>query len=273
MGKSSRIKRRAMKSQRRVRRGGGSYGFYGAVVAVSVIGISLVAVSKANKSDADVFPRANQDHWHAALAVNDCGTWLEPGQSIPEFHNRVSNTQLRAGIHSHGDGLMHIHPYSGDESGDNATVGNFMEFGGWKVDSDEFKVGFPGPETKRKNGDKCGEGKDALDGELRWTVNGEEQKSNPASYRPQDQDVIGIYFVGADVKLEDLGEVPSKANLANPSDVETTSPPPSDSPPTDSSGDVTSTSGGTSTSTGGDGSSTTAAPAPTTATTVATPTS
>jgi hypothetical protein len=217
MGKASRIKRRALKSQRRVRRGGGSYGYYGALAAVCVVGTSLVFVSKAGTSDADVAPKANKDHWHAAIGANICGTWLP---AIPEFEKRADNASLTAGIHSHGDGLMHIHPFSGDEAGKNATVGNFLEFAGYDVGTD-FIEAWDGS-GKRTDGDKCGEGDDAEKAEVRWTVNGEEQKGNPGSFRPRDQDVIGIYFTSSDTKLEDLGPVPSEANLANPVDVEPT---------------------------------------------------
>jgi hypothetical protein len=214
MGKASRIKRRAMKSQRRVRRGGGSYGFYGAVFAICLVGVSLIAVSKANKSDADVLPRANEDHWHAALGVNVCGSWLA---NATEFHDRVSQSGIRAGLHSHGDGLIHAHPYSGDESGKNATVGRFFKWGGWKLDTDTIQA-WDGQE--HQDGDKCGEGKDAKKAEVRWSVNDEEQKGNPASYKLRDQDVIAIYFVAKDVDLATLGDVPGKANLANPSDLD-----------------------------------------------------
>ena len=260
MGKASRIKRRALKSRGRVRRGSGSYGFYGALAAVIVVGTALVAVSKASESSANDKPRANEDHWHAAIGVNVCGTWLP---NAPEYHNRADNSSLQAGIHSHGDGLMHIHPYSGDEAGKRATVGRFMEFGGWKVDTDTIEVW---DETKHEDGDTCGEGDAAKEAVVRWTVDGEEQRGNPGSYRPIDGVVIGIYFVSEDEDLEALGAVPGEANLANPVDettVPTDSTPPID--PTDLSTDpsaATTTVAGTGSSTSAPGAST----APTTAT-------
>jgi hypothetical protein len=217
MGKASRIKRRALKSRGRVRRDSGSYGYYGALAAICVVGVALIVVSKTGQSSANDEPRANQDHWHAAIGINICGTWLP---NPPEFEQRADNSSLRSGIHTHGDGLMHIHPFSGDESGKNATVGTFFEFGGWDVGTD-FIEAWDGS-GKRTDGDKCGEGDDAEKAEVRWTVNGEEQKGNPGSFRPRDQDVIGIYFTSSDTKLEDLGPVPSEANLANPVDVEPT---------------------------------------------------
>ncbi len=241
-----------MKSRGRVRRGGGSYGFYGALCAVIVAGTALVAVSKASESSADDKPQANKDHWHAAIGVNVCGTWLP---NPPEFEKRAENSGLTAGIHSHGDGLMHIHPFSGDEAGKRATVGRFMEFGGWKVDTDTVEVW---DETKHESGDSCGEGDAAEKAVVRWTVNGEEQRSNPASYRPTDGVTIGIYFVSEDEDLEALGEVPGKANLENPVDVVPTTGP---GDTTDPSTDTTTAAGsGSSTTAVPDGSSTSAAP-------------
>jgi hypothetical protein len=266
MGKASRVKRRALKSSRRVRRGGGSYGYYGALFAVCVVGITLVVASRASKDDSDVPPIVNQDHWHASLDFNVCGSWVAPAQAIPEFEFRAGQGEVRAGIHSHGDGLMHIHPFSSDESGDNATVGKFMDFGGWDLDLDSFKLA---DGQEHKDGDECGDAK----GELRWSVNGEEQKSNPARYHPSDQDVIAVYFVAGDADLTEFGEPPSAAGLANPVDQTTTSAPGSTAPGETTStvsGDGSSTTGpagttGPSASTTVPGATTTSPPAETTA--------
>ena len=71
---------------------------------------------------------------------------------------------------------------------------------------------------KRTNDQKCGK----KTGKLRWAVgqskNGAkvklvEQKGNPAKYKLYDNDVIAIYFVPADEKLDKLGDVPSVKNL------------------------------------------------------------
>lgn len=199
-----------MKSSRRVRRGGGSYGFYAALAAISISGIALVAVSKAGVDTSDEFPRANIDHWHAALGVYVCDNWMEPAG---EFHNRADNANLQAGLHSHGDGLIHMHPYSGDESGDRATIGRYFKHGGWKIGPKSFQW-YDG--VKHENGDSC-PGTDKK-GVVRWAVNGEEQTSNPSEYRPQDQDTVAIYFVDKDADLDAIGDPPSKANLENPVD-------------------------------------------------------
>lgn len=259
-----------MKTSRRVRRGSGSYGYYSVVALICIVGVSLIAVSKANKNTSDELPRVG-DHWHAALGVFVCGSeWLA---NAPEFEQQANNTNLRAGLHSHGDGLMHLHPFTGEESGRRTTLGRFLKYGGWKVGTKSLKV-WDGAE--HKNGDKCpGDNKKGI---LRWAVNGEEQTSNPAEYRPQDQDVVGVYFVPKDVDLKTLGEVPSAANVQNPGDVSGDTP--GDTTPGDTSvttvapggSSTTAPSGATGTTTAGATSSSgspTTAPATTVPTTVA----
>ncbi len=68
-------------------------------------------------------PEQNVDHWHAVYGVWDCtlddgaGGWLEPFTSWRDD----------VGIHSHEDGLIHIHPFFGISAGHNATFGHFLE--------------------------------------------------------------------------------------------------------------------------------------------------
>ncbi len=84
-------------------------------------------------------PYFNQDHWHVALGVNVCGQWLA---NPPEFETRSVRGNVRAGIHSHGDGLIHLHPFSSDEAGERATLRTFLEFGGW-IDGDGLSLWAP----------------------------------------------------------------------------------------------------------------------------------
>lgn len=203
MGKSSRQKRRSPVAA--ARRSRTNYGWYAATAAVVVLGVVLVAFSAANKED-PVAPFANDDHWHAALGINVCGTW-QP--NAPEFAQRFGS-QLTAGIHSHGDGLVHIHPYTSDESGERATLGRFFENGGWDVSADSFSV-WGGIE--RANGEDDCSGDAAT---VRWSVDGEEQEGDPADYRPEDLEVVAIAFLPDDVEI---GEPPSAANVLAPSDV------------------------------------------------------
>jgi hypothetical protein len=221
VGKASRNRRRAAAVKARRTRSGSPV-WYAATGAIIVIGVIAIALSRG--SNAQVAPFANQDHWHAALGVNVCGTWL-PNAPAFEFRGGPNvGSGVRAGLHSHDDGLMHIHPYSSDEAGKNATVGTFWDYGGWKLGENSFTA-WDGVE--HKNGGKC-KGKTA---EVRWQVNGKEKSGNPAGYRPQQSDVVVIAFLPQGQKI---GTPPQAASLANPSDL-----PPSAQPGTTVPGETT----------------------------------
>ena len=70
--------------------------------------------------------RVNLDFWTAPLGVNVCGTWLANAQAAG----------LDTGVHSHGDGLIYIHPFTAAEAGNHATLGLFLERGKWKATQD-----------------------------------------------------------------------------------------------------------------------------------------
>jgi hypothetical protein len=123
-------------------------------------------------------------HWHAAFGVDLCGKWL----TAPEFHDAV-------GIHSHGDGLVHIHPFTPAGARRNATMDKFFTGGGWKVTATSFDFG--GEATKR-NGDTCPDGKPGV---VRWAVNGEERDGDLSDFVPFDGDVIALAFLPADVPI------------------------------------------------------------------------
>src|SRR5262249_39334965 len=93
------------------------------------------------------------DHWHAALGVNIWGTW-QPGPIWPSTGpvqgqmtlTRADDPNQYAGLHTHqlangdSDGLIHMEPASPDEAGTNATLGRYMEFGGWHADASSLQL-------------------------------------------------------------------------------------------------------------------------------------
>ena len=126
--KYKRAKSRA--KARSPRRGGANRGWNLAIGVIVVVGVALVALTvRSNSSSAAVSPKVGE-HWHAYLGVNVCGRWLG---NAPQFENQADASTVRAGIHSHGDGIMHTHPYSSGEAGNNAVVGTFIDYGGWKL--------------------------------------------------------------------------------------------------------------------------------------------
>lgn len=76
-----------------------------------------------------IAPRVNEDHWHAGYAVWDCAT----NRGFGGFYLSFSSTNDPLGIHSHGDGVIHIHPWDESASGENATMSHFFEAVGVQV--------------------------------------------------------------------------------------------------------------------------------------------
>lgn len=202
---SAKKKRFAAKNPTRKRRGFGTY-LYGAVIAVILV---FGALQLYDLLTAGSEPEVGE-HIHAALGIDVCGVFAE---NAPKFESQAdSDAETKAGLHSHGDGLIHIHPFTEEEAGDNATVGRFMDYGGFEVDEEHLTL-WDGLAVT--NGDQCPDGRVA---NVRWAVNGEEQDGNPADFHPEDQDVITIAFLpDGDPIPEPPAEV--LAILPKPSDV------------------------------------------------------
>jgi hypothetical protein len=75
-------------------------------------------------------PVATKDHWHAAFGIWSCDHWLPP----------VPLGEDPTGVHTHGDGLIHIHPFDDRAAGKNATLGRFLEASVMKVDAKSIVV-------------------------------------------------------------------------------------------------------------------------------------
>lgn len=115
------------------------------------------------------------DHWHATYQIAVCGNVLPPLPGTP------------GGVHTHGDGAIHIHPRSDREAGANATLALFLATSGGQLDDGSLTL--PSGETYA-HGDHCPGGQP---GELVVMVNGKRQ-DKPSSYTPRNQDRISIAF-------------------------------------------------------------------------------
>ena len=135
MGKASSSKKVA----RAARAGGRSSGnkqrnllFPGVIGAIVLLGSGLIAfAANERKSEDDIAPVVNEDHWHAAFGVYVCDEF-QP--ALPEFESPI-------GIHTHSDGVIHIHPFSSGGAGENATLGAFLEGAGIDLSDDELTIG------------------------------------------------------------------------------------------------------------------------------------
>ena len=75
-------------------------------------------------------PTSPGDHWHTALSTSTSAAMARPA---PQFEKPADSPNQAAtpGIHTHGDGLIHTHPFVNAEEGNNATLGKFFSYGGW----------------------------------------------------------------------------------------------------------------------------------------------
>ena len=155
MGKASSNKKVARAARAGGRRGGANRQrnlmFPGVIGVIVLVGTGLVAfAANDRKDDARIRPIVNEDHWHAAYGVDICGEF-QP--AIPEFESPI-------GIHTHADGVIHIHPFSSGGAGENATLGAFLEGAGVELTDDSITI----------NGETWTEGDQDCDGEAAEVV-------------------------------------------------------------------------------------------------------
>jgi len=124
-------------------------------------------------------PRVN-DHWHATYQVVICGN------RQPNFPTWESNL----GIHTHGDGVIHIHPFTSAGEGAGARLVKWFEYGSGKLTQTEMHMPGTPEDQVYKNGEKS---KDGCEGVLQVFVNGE-KLDNWNRYIPQDGDRVRIVF-------------------------------------------------------------------------------
>ncbi|MCH7788877.1 MAG: hypothetical protein IH940_05490 [Acidobacteria bacterium] len=156
------------------------FGFPLAVFVIILLGLSLVVYSRISR-EATSAPRVDpQDHWHSAFGVYDCST--------DSFLSDPQSQDDPDGIHSHQDGLMHIHPFNSSASGKNAQLHVFLEAMGMDIDEEAITL-----ETGEslEAGTDC-DGEEAIIQVVRWDADNLELKP--------------------DVFTEDLGDVRFRKN-------------------------------------------------------------
>jgi plastocyanin len=108
----------------------------GVMIAVfGILGVLFVARSAVGA------PRIGE-HWHAALAI------FVNEEQLP----RIAEALTAQGIHTHGDGMIHIHPHNQAGEGNGARIANFFGDQGGRLTNSEMRL--PGrPDTTYRNGD------------------------------------------------------------------------------------------------------------------------
>lgn len=131
--------------------------FPAALSLVVVLGLVLVIYARDTRSaEALEAPLANVDHWHSSIGFYTCDSF--------ESDVREFVAPQNGGNHTHGDGLLHIHPFATSRSGENATLVNWIEdageiLGGGVLDDDRIEI--PGGATYVEGEDTC----EGLDGD------------------------------------------------------------------------------------------------------------
>lgn len=126
--------------------------FPAALAAVVILGTLLVVYAREDRqATALEAPRAFEDHWHSAYGIYICDEFLP---DLPEF-----TAPQNGGNHTHGDGLIHVHPFSNARAGQNATLVNWFRdagamLGGGDQLSDD-RLGVPGGDTYVEGEDSC----------------------------------------------------------------------------------------------------------------------
>lgn len=223
MGKASSAKKIRRVQQAGVSRAPGqrrNLGYPALIIAILVVGAVLTWFARESRqADASVAPVANRDHWHAAFGIDVCGV----------FEGNISDQGAdRLGIHTHADGLVHIHPFGDGGAGENATFGKFADQVGITLGDGEFTM----PDgTTYRNGDDCPskEGGDGESGKGRvvlyvWPPQANENTeprtvtSNLSEVRfTEDGQILVLGFVPEGYEPELPPSVPA---LANPIDEE-----------------------------------------------------
>lgn len=133
MGKASTSKKvaRAARAGGTTHREGRKFGYPLAIFAIIVIGTSLVVYARSDRTATAATAPQIGDHWHAAYGVYICDAFL------PALTDQKED---KLGLHTHGDGIIHIHPFSDAVTGTKANLGNFGDMVGMSFTSDSVTV-------------------------------------------------------------------------------------------------------------------------------------
>ncbi len=145
-------------------------------------------------------------HWLAAYSIHVCGEpiqltgTMEDTTSDPATGAVVLTNQRYAatGLHSHDDGVIHIHPFTDAGAGPNATLGNFLSVYG--VQLTDTRLAFP---TTQGGGRTVDAGSTTCDGKpARLVVRVWPNIDHPTVITPVVRDLAGVRLTdGSAVEL------------------------------------------------------------------------
>ena len=157
-----------------------------ALAVVVILGVALVVFARSSRTPAAA-PRVGNDHWHSAYAIYDCDRFL------PAFTSAADPD----GIHSHQDGVVHIHPWNSSAAGDRADLDVFFEAMGARITDDE--ISGPGIGVLEAGSDCNGE--PTVIRAVRFT------RIDPASGAIDPAGGLSDLYVATDTYTDDFGDV------------------------------------------------------------------
>ena len=146
----------------------------GGVLAGFVAVLVFLMVTSGGAGSGGRYPAAG-DHWHSRYTITICGETIEPFPASP------------GEVHTHGDGLFHVHPLRLGEAGRNANLARYIASTGSRLTNDTIELDSGESYT---NGDEC---QDGTPGQLFLRVNGIAM-AEIATYVPRDGDELEFGF-------------------------------------------------------------------------------
>lgn len=185
MGKASsnkKVTRAASTGGGRTRQAARPWGWYSTIAVVALLGVLLIVISRNENQDLAAEGRTNEprldiDHWHAAFGLYLCDSYAGP----------LAEPNPLPGLHTHGDEVIHIEPHRVEDSGNNATLGQWADDNGLTLTS--TKVAAIGQSFE--NGDKCGD----KAGEVKVRVDDDVVTYDPRDVLLKDGQRITVAFV------------------------------------------------------------------------------
>lgn len=151
-----------------------------------ILGVAMVVFARSSRTPA-ASPRVGNDHWHSAYAIYDCDRFL------PAFTSAADPD----GIHSHQDGVVHIHPWNSSAAGDRADLDVFFEAMGARVTDDE--ISGPGIGVLEAGSDCNGE--PTVIRAVRFT------RTEPDAAAGEGFSTLSELYVATDTYTDDFGDV------------------------------------------------------------------
>ncbi len=89
-----------------------------AILAICIVGTLLVFWGRDQRASAQRVEPRLEDHWHIAYGLYLCDAFAP---------NPTDVGADQVGVHTHDDGIIHVHPFSSAAAGDNATLDKFLD--------------------------------------------------------------------------------------------------------------------------------------------------